>query len=155
MRLGLRGGIGDKLRPSMVNQEELNMGIKMEQEHIKNNQDISQKVKDQIAEDIALDHLAEIPDYYTRLKKMEEEAKKELHLEDDDQEKAAAFTPYFMTKRPIEAPADSGAASVKLPEHRYPDQMITCPNPKDAISKIKIKARRKRKPLGEIDNVKR
>ena len=45
--------------------DELEMGIEVEYEHTTN--------KD-IAKRIALDHLAEIPDYYTRLKKMEEEA---------------------------------------------------------------------------------
>lgn len=45
--------------------DELAMGIKVEMEHTSN------KV---IAERIALDHLSEIKDYYTRLKKMEEEA---------------------------------------------------------------------------------
>jgi len=45
--------------------EQLEMGIKVEMEHT-SNKDISKK--------IALDHLAEIPDYYTRLRKMEEDA---------------------------------------------------------------------------------
>lgn len=50
-----------------VNTEELAMGIDVEYEHTRD---------PRIAERIALDHLAEIPDYYTRLKKMEDEAKK-------------------------------------------------------------------------------
>lgn len=45
--------------------DELAMGIKVEMEHTSNRA---------IAERIALDHLSEIKDYYTRLKKMEEEA---------------------------------------------------------------------------------
>ena len=49
----------------IINQ--LNMGISIEQEHTKD--------KD-LATDIALQHLDEIPDYYTRLKKMEADAKK-------------------------------------------------------------------------------
>ena len=44
------------------------MGIPIEHEHTKD--------KD-LATDIALQHLDEIPDYYTRLKKMEADAKKE------------------------------------------------------------------------------
>lgn len=44
---------------------ELAMGIEIEKEH---SPDISVRAR------IALDHLAEIPDYYTRLKEMEEEA---------------------------------------------------------------------------------
>jgi|GEM_PF-1484668 len=45
--------------------KQLKMGIKVEMEHTTN---------PIISERIAEDHLAEIPDYYTRLKKMEEEA---------------------------------------------------------------------------------
>jgi hypothetical protein len=45
--------------------KELAMGIKVEHEHTNNKT---------VAKRIALDHLAEIPDYYTRLKKMEGEA---------------------------------------------------------------------------------
>jgi len=46
--------------------KELAMGIEIESEHLP---------YPCIAEKIAKDHLAEIPDYYTRLKKMEAEAK--------------------------------------------------------------------------------
>lgn len=48
-----------------VDPEQLRMGIKVEMEHTDN---------PQVAEKIARDHLMEIPDYYTRLIKMEEEA---------------------------------------------------------------------------------
>ncbi len=48
-------------------QNQLDMGIPIEHEHTRN--------KD-LATDIALQHLDEIPDYYTRLKKMETDAKK-------------------------------------------------------------------------------
>ena len=46
---------------------QLKMGVPIEHEHTKNNV---------VAMDIALQHLDEIPDYYTRLKKMELDAKK-------------------------------------------------------------------------------
>ena len=49
--------------------KELAMGIDVEKEHTDN---------PAIAKEIAKDHLAEIPDYYTRLKKMEEEGKAAL-----------------------------------------------------------------------------
>jgi len=49
-----------------VNPEELKMGIEVEFEHTPSRQ---------IARKIALDHLAEIPDYYTRLARMEKEGK--------------------------------------------------------------------------------
>lgn len=71
----IKGGLADNLKPkdiadkfdlpvSKVNRE-LQMGIKVEMEHTKNRK---------MAEDIAMDHLYEIPDYYTRLKKMEKQA---------------------------------------------------------------------------------
>ena len=48
-----------------VDQDELEMGVNVEMEHTSN---------PVIAKRIALDHLAEIDDYYTRLKAMEESA---------------------------------------------------------------------------------
>jgi hypothetical protein len=48
-----------------VNKKQLKMGTKVEMEHT---DDLS------TARDIALDHLAEIEDYYTRLEKMEKSA---------------------------------------------------------------------------------
>jgi len=52
-----------------VDAQELSMGIEIEREHTP---DIV------VSKRIALDHLAEFKDYYTRLKKMEEKAKKEM-----------------------------------------------------------------------------
>ncbi|QPX48171.1 hypothetical protein PQC13_gp206 [Synechococcus phage S-SRM01] len=49
-------------------QKQLDMGEPIEHEHTKNHE---------LAKEIALQHLDEIPDYYTRLKKMEASAKKE------------------------------------------------------------------------------
>ena len=48
-------------------QKQLDMGEPIEHEHTKDHE---------LARDIALQHLDEIPDYYTRLKKMEADAKK-------------------------------------------------------------------------------
>ena len=47
---------------SKFNKEQLAMGIKVEMEHTNNKE---------VAEQIAKAHLVEIPDYYTRLKRME------------------------------------------------------------------------------------
>ena len=55
--------------------EQFRMGLDVELEH--GNQDLSTNVTDNdeiITGKIALAHLNEIPDYYTRLKKMESEA---------------------------------------------------------------------------------
>lgn len=52
---------------SKYNQEQLRMGIKVEKEHT----DDPEKAKE-----ISKDHLSELPDYYTRLHKMETEGEK-------------------------------------------------------------------------------
>lgn len=62
MKDGRSKGINDNFDP-----EQIKMGIEIEYEHTR---------KMEIARKIAYDHLAEIPDYYTRLAKMEEEAKR-------------------------------------------------------------------------------
>jgi hypothetical protein len=72
---GLRGSLADNHTPKSIANihnvsvddilYQLAMGIQVEYEHTKD--------KD-VAKKIALDHLVEIPDYYDRLKKMEDEA---------------------------------------------------------------------------------
>lgn len=56
----LPGGKGEKLNPADVDPRELEMGMKHELEHTSD---------PNIAKEIALDHLAEDPHYYSRLKK--------------------------------------------------------------------------------------
>jgi hypothetical protein len=51
---------------SKFSEKELSMGIEVEKEHTDD---------PNIAKSIARDHLSEFPDYYSRLKKMENEAK--------------------------------------------------------------------------------
>ena len=60
-------GMADKkkITEKDVDAKELAMGLKVEMEHTK---------EESVAKQIALDHLAEISDYYTRLDKMEKEA---------------------------------------------------------------------------------
>lgn len=62
------GGKADKKDPSDFDQSELDKGIKVEREHTDD---------PKLAREIAMDHLTEFADYYTRLDKMETEAKKE------------------------------------------------------------------------------
>lgn len=57
----ISGGKGDKLKPSDVDPLELKKGIEVEQEHTPNKK---------LAQDIAMDHLAEDPKYYSKLKKI-------------------------------------------------------------------------------------
>jgi len=59
------GGKGDKLDEKDVDPEQLRMGIGVELEHTKNKA---------LAKEIALDHLAEDPRYYTMMKKIHKES---------------------------------------------------------------------------------
>lgn len=65
----LRNSYAEKagITEANVNPQQLAMGIEVELEHTKNRE---------IAKQIAIDHLAEIPDYYSRLKLMEKCAEK-------------------------------------------------------------------------------
>lgn len=55
-------------------EKQINRGIKVEMEHTED---------EEIAREITLDHLYELPDYYERLGIMEEDAKEEIVLSDD------------------------------------------------------------------------
>lgn len=68
-RQGIRGGRADARKVTDFDLDQLLMGIKVEQEHT------TDKFR---ALEISIDHLAEFPDYYTRLKEMEEEAEREI-----------------------------------------------------------------------------
>ena len=59
------GRYQEKGQDMEFDEDELAMGIEIEHEHTSS---------DTVAERIAKDHLTEIPDYYTRLKKMEADA---------------------------------------------------------------------------------
>jgi predicted GNAT family acetyltransferase len=73
----LKGGKADKMSVKDIAKKfnvtvakinkEIEMGIKIEREHTNSNK---------LAKEISMDHLSEIPDYYTRLKKMEKEGEK-------------------------------------------------------------------------------
>lgn len=63
----LKGGKGDNLKSSNVNQKELAKGIKVEMEHTNDKN---------LAKEIALDHLAENPNYYSLLSKIHTEGKR-------------------------------------------------------------------------------
>jgi flagellar hook assembly protein FlgD len=68
-------GKHDYAPDSEFNTKELKMGVKVEMEHTNNRL---------VAELIAKDHLKEIKDYYTRLKKMEMEANRNRDRHDSD-----------------------------------------------------------------------
>ena len=54
----LTGGVGDITAPSNVNTKELSIGVQVEMEHTND---------DKIATEIAMDHLTEDPEYYSKL----------------------------------------------------------------------------------------
>ena len=60
----LVGGLGDDLSEDDVDADEFNMGLSVEMEHTKDKR---------IAREIALDHLAEEPKYYTKLERIHKE----------------------------------------------------------------------------------
>lgn len=64
----LDGGLADDNSPKDFDAEQLAIGLKVEMEHTND---------PLIAIEIAMDHLKEIPDYYTRLDQMEKDAKSE------------------------------------------------------------------------------
>jgi len=77
-RGNLKGGRADGKPITKYNLQQLLMGIKIEQEHTSNRM---------IALEIATDHLEEIPDYYTRLEKMEKDAEAEMKAKEEQQKK--------------------------------------------------------------------
>jgi hypothetical protein len=68
----LKGGRGDTLRLKDVDPVELSKGIRHEREHIRTGDKASNR---RLAQEIALDHLAEYDDYYSIL----EESEKKMH----------------------------------------------------------------------------
>ena len=60
----LSGGDGEYSTPADADQHELAMGVRVEMEHT---------TDPEVAQQIALDHLTETPDYYTRLQQVEPE----------------------------------------------------------------------------------
>jgi hypothetical protein len=73
----IKGGIGDHLQYDDVDEKELEVGTKIEQEHVGRNKQMSPEEKAAAGADIALDHLQEDEKYYTHLVEMERKAKAE------------------------------------------------------------------------------
>jgi len=70
-----------------VNPEELAMGVKVEMEHTKDKK---------LAKEIALDHLAELPNYYSKLQKIEpQHEEKEMTEEDPERGEGQSLEDYF------------------------------------------------------------
>ena len=71
----LHGGLADDMPDKDFDQDQIDKGIVVEREHVGNNDD-------EVAKEIAKDHLMEIADYYDRLENMEEDAKQEEKADD-------------------------------------------------------------------------
>lgn len=71
---GIKGGFGDGLPDSAFDPDELKAGVLVELEHTND---------PELAEEIAKDHLRELPDYYTRLKEMEEGGEKAMEQDSE------------------------------------------------------------------------
>lgn len=73
----LEGGLGDNADVMQYDPQEVLKGIEVEMEHTKD---------PKIALEITMDHLEELPDYYTRLEKMEKRGKEDLNNNEFDDE---------------------------------------------------------------------
>lgn len=71
----IKGGIGDKLKPTDVDSSQLIAGINVEKEHVGKDDNKTEEEKKEISQDIALDHLKEDKNYYTKLNEMERHSK--------------------------------------------------------------------------------
>lgn len=134
---GLKGGKGDDETVKTLAkkhgvtekeiQEQFQIGEIVELEHIGENKDLNDEQKKHIARKIAADHIEEISDYYTRLNKMEEEAKNEY-----------AYMQYM---------------SESLGKKREDLPQIDPENIEDYIAELKkqgIKVKKTKKPLKEL-----
>lgn len=112
----LPSGLADKKGlPEGIDLKQVEMGSKVEMEHTDDRD---------TAIDIALDHLAEIPDYYTRLKSLEEEAGKEgkkvgsTASTAEEDEEAAIEELYEESREADEGDGDDGIADLLYEESR-------------------------------------
>lgn len=111
----LEGGIGDDAEPSQFNPEQVAIGVRTEMEHTKD---------PKIALEITLDHLTEIPDYYTRLDTMETQATMDAPQNQDggSEEEAIIFGKndnWVDSYKPVsvgETPAQEEGANFPHPE---------------------------------------
>ena len=115
-------------------QKQLDMGEPIEHEHTKDHE---------LARDIALQHLDEIPDYYTRLKKMETSAKKE-HKKFKDVKESAEKTRYcpLCDKRETRSQCSYGEDAwdkVSVKDHEYSMARSELSTIANALKRLEIK----------------
>jgi len=107
------GGRADKTSSSDVDQKELTIGIKIEMEHTDDKK---------LAKEIATDHLVEIPDYYTRLKKMEKEAGIKEGT-DDIKNKIKEF--FSKNPKPADADVHALAGKLNINPHKFEEHIYS------------------------------
>jgi len=78
----IAGGKADKKKPQDFDKEQIKMGLKVEMEHTDD---------PMVAIEITMDHLTEFPDYYTRLDKMEKQAKGDTKSESEEPHESGAY----------------------------------------------------------------
>ena len=115
-------------------QKQLDMGEPIEHEHTKDHE---------LAMDIALQHLDEIPDYYTRLKKMEASAKKE-HAKFKDVKESMDEQRYcpLCDKREIRSECSYGGKAwdkVSIKDHEYSMARSELKTIVDAVKRLQMK----------------
>jgi hypothetical protein len=115
-------------------QKQLDMGEPIEHEHTKDHE---------LAMDIALQHLDEIPDYYTRLKKMEASAKKE-HSKFKDVKESMDEQRYcpLCDKRETRSECSYGEKAwdkVSIKDHEYSMARSELKTIADAVKRLQMK----------------
>ncbi len=124
----LKGGKGDKLTPDRVNYYEFQKGWKHELEHT---EDIDK------AKEIALDHLAEDPLYYTRLEMIEFKAKKKNRADLPVEVKKDNFKDEANQMEKVKKITSSRSGSVKSEKLEEPKKNVG--NRKEKAKKVKVK----------------
>ena len=126
----IEGGFADNKSSKKYNQKQLRLGIKIEMEHT----DDPKKAKE-----IAMDHLEEIPDYYTRLEVLEDRAKeegkfKEVKKADPDPGKKKSSIGAPKTPPKIKEPKpkiEVGSSKIKAPNINPPKAAGASPHKDD------------------------
>ena len=156
-------GLADKNNtlPEDVDQDQLLMGIDVEMEHTED---------PLVATQIALDHLTEIPDYYSKLEEMEDEAKEEGDFNDDIEESIkldATPEEYYIKnvvtdkkyKKTFDSAADATAYAINELEladdefviiHTVEEEVDVKDNTTDKEPNIDIIELFKTKPINEV-----
>ena len=128
----LKGGLSDKMsKQDIANKfnitlqkvdKELKMGTKVEMEHADSKS---------LAKEIAMDHLVEIPDYYTRLLKMEKEAKKKWDVKESTKSNIKKLFREQVELTQIDGPSDVSVYNIVYNTREIGSMGVTISNDMD------------------------